>query len=115
MFQAVTVSWVRPSILPNRTEKSPPKIINTNKASEAGIKTTVSINTTKTLLCPSSRLQNLMLSVEDSEDSASDIAVQTASDLSVGLVFGLSFLNIRPRFSMLGHLADGDLTQGPAQ
>lgn len=49
-----------------------------------------------------------MLSVEDSEDSAGDIAFQTASDFSVGFVFGLSFLNIGAGFSIMGHLADGD-------
>lgn len=58
--------------------------------------------------CPSSKLQEVMLNVEDSEDSAGDIAFQTASDFSVGFVFGLSFLNIGAGFHIMGHLADGD-------
>src|SRR5699024_4761175 len=62
----------------------------------------------KTLLCPSSRLQDLVLSVEDSEDSAGDIAFQTASDFSIGFVFGLPFCNIGAGFSIMSHLADGD-------
>lgn len=56
-----------------------------------------------------------MVSVEDSEDSAGDVALQTASDFSVGFLFGLSFLNIGAGFSIVGHLADGHYMQGTVQ
>src|SRR5699024_239697 len=69
----------------------------------------------KTLLCRSSKLQNLMLSVEDAEDSAGDVAFQTSTDVSVGFVLGASSFHVGTGLCIMGHLADGHYMQSTVQ
>lgn len=63
----------------------------------------------------SSGLDALTFSIESPEDSACDIAFQTPSSVSVGLVFGSSLYHVGTGFSIVGHFADSDHMRGAVQ
>lgn len=60
----------------------------------------------------SSRLQDFILNVEDSEDATGDIAFETPSDLSIRFVFRSSFLNIGDGLTIMSHFGDDYPMQG---
>lgn len=53
----------------------------------------------------SNGLQALILSIEDSKNSAGEIALEAASDFAVGFAFGPSFCDVGFGFLIMSHFA----------
>ena len=63
------------------------------------------------LLCLSSGLVLGGLGVEGSEDSAGDVALEAASNFTIGFAFGASFGYVVTGFRVGGHFCYGDHVQ----